>query len=64
MSDLPVDRTESSPPFTYCAVDYFGPWYVKEGRKVLKRYGALFTCMASRAVHIEVANSLTTAGPE
>lgn len=60
MSDLPVDRTESSPPFTYCAVDYFGPWYVKEGRKVLKRYGALFTCMASRAVHIEVANSLTT----
>ena len=25
MADLPVDRVESAPPFTYCAVDYFGP---------------------------------------
>lgn len=60
MADLPEDRVQSAPPFTYCAVDYFGPWYVKEGRRQLKRYGVLFTCMASRAVHLEVANSLTT----
>ena len=60
MADLPVDRLEPSPPFSYCAVDYFGPWYIKEGRKTLKCYGALFTCMSSRAVHIEVANTLST----
>ena len=60
MADLPKDRLEPAPPFTYCGVDYFGPWYIKEGRKELKRYGALFTCMASRAVHIETANSLET----
>ena len=59
MADLPEDRVQSAPPFSYCAVDYFGPWYVKEGRRELKRYGVLFTCMASRAVHLEVANSLT-----
>ena len=60
MADLPADRLEHVPPFTYCGVDFFGPWYTKEGRKGLKRYGCLFTCMSSRAVHIEIANSLET----
>ena len=52
MADLPQDLVQSAPPFTYCAVDYFGPWYVKEGRREVKRYGVLYTCMASRAIHI------------
>ncbi|XP_031551078.1 uncharacterized protein LOC116288432 [Actinia tenebrosa] len=60
MADLPKSRLEPAPPFTYCAVDYFGPWYVKQRRSTVKRYGALFTCLASRAVHIEVADSLET----
>ncbi|XP_068676501.1 uncharacterized protein [Montipora foliosa] len=38
----------------------FGPFRMKEGRKELKRYGVLFTCLSSRAVHIETANSLET----
>ena len=60
MADLPVDRLEPAPPFTFCAVDYFGPWNIKEGRKEVKRYGVLFTCMSSRAIHLESANSLDT----
>ena len=60
MADLPDDRLKPSPPFTYCAVDYFGPWLIKEGRRELKRYGVLFTCLASRAIHLETANALTT----
>ncbi|XP_028406790.1 uncharacterized protein LOC114529233 [Dendronephthya gigantea] len=60
MADLPQSRLEDVPPFTYSAVDYFGPWYVKEGRKEVKRYGALFTCMCSRAIHIEIAHSIKT----
>jgi hypothetical protein len=60
MADLPPDRLEPAPPFTFCAVDYFGPFYIKEGRKELKRYGVLFTCLACRAVHVETATSLET----
>ena len=61
MADLPLDRSEPTPPFTFSTVDYFGPWIIKEGRREVKRYGVLFTCMASRAVHLESANSLDTA---
>ena len=60
MADLPDDRTEPSPPFTYCGMDCFGPFYVKEGRRECKRYGLLFTCMSSRAVHIEMLDDMTT----
>ena len=60
MADLPHDRIEISSPFSYSAVDYFGPFFIKEGRREQKRYGVLFTCMSTRAVHLETAISLNT----
>ena len=60
MANLPADRLNPAPPFTHCGVDYFGPWLIKEGRKELKRYGVLFTCLSSRAIHLEVSASLET----
>ena len=60
MADLPADRMIQAPPFTYCGLDLFGPFYIKEGRKELKRYGVLFTCLASRAVHLESTNTMDT----
>ncbi|KAL4009472.1 hypothetical protein ACER0C_003324 [Sarotherodon galilaeus] len=60
MANLPEERIETSPPFTYCGLDCFGPFIVKEGRRELKRYGLLFTCLCSRAVHIETLDDLTT----
>lgn len=60
MSDLPVERTEPSPPFTYCGMDCFGPFWTKQGRKEQKRYGLLFTCFCSRAIHIEMLEDLST----
>ena len=60
MADLLKSRPELAPPFTYCGVDFFSLWHIRRRRAVVKRYGALFTCLARRADHIEVADSLET----
>ena len=60
MANLPSCRLNESAPFTHCGIDMFGPIVVKQRRSEVKRYGAMFTCMASRAIHIEVAFNLDT----
>jgi len=61
MADVPKDRIlVDEPPFTSIGVDYFGPMYVRQRRSQVKRYGCLFTCLVTRAVHIEVTESLDT----
>ncbi|XP_058456571.1 uncharacterized protein LOC131433969 [Malaya genurostris] len=61
MAPLPVERvTSSMRPFSSVGIDYLGPLEVVIGRRKEKRWVALFTCMAVRAVHLEVVHSLTT----
>ena len=60
MPDLSKVRCLEVPPFTYCGVDMFGPYTIRERRFDLKRYCALFTYFVNRAVHIEVTNGLDT----
>ena len=59
MTDLPFDRvTPGKPPFSFVGVDCLGPFVVKRGRSQIKQYGCLFTCLTTRAVHIEKLDSL------
>ncbi|XP_076247767.1 uncharacterized protein LOC143187433 [Calliopsis andreniformis] len=61
MADLPAARLKHHHrPFTYCGIDYFGPMLVTIGRRREKRWGVLFTCLTTRAIHLELAASLTT----
>ena len=60
MADLPVDRVSDTAPFTYTGCDVFGPYLVKDRRSEVKRYGVIFTCLASRAVHIEMLDDLSS----
>ena len=70
---LPVVRVSSDShriiyPFAAVGLDYFGPLYVKNGPNTRskrnmspnKRYGCIFTCLRYRAVHLELAEDLTT----
>ncbi|XP_062714172.1 uncharacterized protein LOC134290955 [Aedes albopictus] len=61
MSSLPEVRlTPYVKPFTYTGLDYFGPLSVRIGRSHAKRWVALFTCLTTRAVHLELAYTLST----
>ena len=59
MANLPLARLATfCRPFSYVGIDYFGPMYVTVGRRTEKRWGALFTCLTIRAIHLEVAHTL------
>ena len=59
MGNLPLGRMAYRlRPFSHCGLDYFGPLLVKIGRRREKRWGALFTCLTTRAIHVELAHTL------
>ncbi|KAG1655535.1 hypothetical protein GQR58_024454 [Nymphon striatum] len=61
MANLPQARMDAyKPAFTNTGIDIFGPFYVKHRRSQVKRYGCIFTCMTTRAVHLEKVYDLST----
>lgn len=64
MGDLPKPRITPSPPFYHTGVDFTGAVDVKlnkgRGVRTSKGYIAVFVCMATKAVHLELVTDLTT----
>ena len=61
MAPLPKERVQAcKSPFTNTGIDFFGPFRVTRGRAKAqeKRYGVVFSCLASRACHFEIAHSM------
>lgn len=65
MGDLPFDRVNLCKPFRRCGVDYAGPIEIRDSphpraprRKV---WIAVFVCLMSRAIHLDIVLDLTSA---
>lgn len=64
MSDLPPEQLKVAPLFTYVGIDIFGPWEVtsrctRGGQSYSKMCAVMFSCMCTRAVHIEVIETMS-----
>ena len=64
MGQLPPVRTQPLRPFQCIRVEFAGPFNTKRGytRKPMfeKSYVALFICLATKAIHLEVTEDLST----
>ena len=63
MSAIPSYRFEKPlQAFSKTGLDFAGPFFVKQGRakQRLKSYILVFTCLQTRAVHLEVTNDQST----
>lgn len=61
MADLPPCRLRvGQRAFYSTGVDCFGPFRVRRGRGTEKRWGVVYKCMTTRAVHFEVLHQMTT----
>lgn len=64
MSNLPEESLKMDPPFSYVGLDVFSPWEVvirrtRGGQVNNKRWAVLFSCMSTRAIHIEVVETMS-----
>ncbi|XP_046145628.1 uncharacterized protein LOC114881980 [Osmia bicornis bicornis] len=64
MGALPDVRVKPSAPFSHTGLDYAGPInvlpIVGRGQKTRKYYIAIFVCLATKAVHLELVEDCTT----
>ena len=63
MAPLPPERLNPSPAWTHTSLDLFGPFITRgevNKRTRGKAFGLILTCLASRAVHIDLIAGYST----
>lgn len=63
MGNLPRDRVVNFRPFAALGVDFAGPIWTRQGNRksvAVKAYVAVFVCLSTKAVHLELVSSLHT----
>ena len=60
MPPLPKERVNRAFPFQYTGLDVMGPLYFKESKTTNKLWVCLFTCLATRAIHLEYLLGMST----
>lgn len=64
MGSLPAFRVQEHRPFTYTGVDFAGYFDIKTSSRrnapFTKAYVAVFICLTTKAMHLEVVSSLST----
>ncbi|XP_065195639.1 uncharacterized protein LOC135827045 [Sycon ciliatum] len=61
MPPLPKERVQRSEPFYFTAMDILGPLlFSTEGSQPNKLWVCLFTCLSTRAIHLEWMDDMTT----
>ncbi|XP_062537690.1 uncharacterized protein LOC134206018 [Armigeres subalbatus] len=65
MADLPTERVTPCPPFLRVGVDYCGPFnvaYHHRRNRPTKVFVAVYICLVTKAVHLELAADLSAQG--
>lgn len=61
MGNLPEARFVPSSPFFVTGIDYAGPFLIKQTRnKTIKAFVAVYVCMSTKAIHLELVSSLSS----
>lgn len=64
MGDLPAARVQAARAFLHTGIDYAGPIWARtakgRGHKAYKAWIAVFVCLSTKAVHLELVSDVTS----
>ena len=60
MPQLPHSRVAESQLFLHTGIDYLGPSYIKTSCDIQKVWICLYTCLVTRAIHLELMQDMST----